>query len=225
MPQAPEIHITSAATEQQTVVLKPVTEQELIDSHLWDTVPSATTNLPEADRQVLASPKDAIEKVAGEEGYVWGVHVLGESALKLVGVTGLWQPDSPYPGTATFILDPSARGKGVGTLSKAGLLTYAFDHLDKKGVQSETLDVNEASKKSLEKSGFVQKRSNRPEPVSYGTDGETSATTQWMAFNPEGPDYSDAAFGALGKDKIAGSRAKVAETLSAVKVDVQEPLR
>ena len=58
--------------------------------------------------------------------------------------------------TGTFIGPVSMRGKGYGTEAKELVLDYAFGELGMNSLWAITLESNEASRRALEKQGYVR---------------------------------------------------------------------
>lgn len=87
-----------------------------------------------------------------------GLAIERRSDKKLLGTTGLDQIDWIHRRamTGTFIGPVAMRGKGYGTEAKGLMLDYAFGELGLNSLWAMTIESNAASRRALEKQGYVQ---------------------------------------------------------------------
>jgi RimJ/RimL family protein N-acetyltransferase len=188
----PSIRIESANRDQAPIILEPADETTL--AKLWPVDTSIYAFQPTRDREAFDTPDSYLAQY--ESGHTWGVKaLLGRGAVRLVGVVGLADMDTPAPMAGAFIMDPEQRGHGIGTRATVGIGAYAAE-IGLQRVRAQTLLVNEGGKRSLAKAGFVRLRDavdqdgNVPE-LPYGDGTEKSSMTIWTMLPPEGyePDF------------------------------------
>lgn len=113
-------------------------------------------------RHPMTSMDEAIQRVerfqttyAEQEGIAWAITPRGEQ--QLIGTCVLWnfirEHDRAEIG---YVLSPAWWGKGVATEAASALLTFGFTEMGLHSVEAQIAPDNAASRRVLEKLGFVQ---------------------------------------------------------------------
>ncbi|HSK12815.1 MAG TPA: GNAT family N-acetyltransferase [Phnomibacter sp.] len=109
--------------------------------------------------QTIDEVVELIEKINTSfeqgEGISW---IIAEQGMeKAIGTIGFWRMDKPnHRAEIGYMLHPDHWGKGYATEAMHAVLLYAFDTLKFHSIEANINPLNEASKKLLEKTGFVQ---------------------------------------------------------------------
>ncbi|HEX8762709.1 MAG TPA: GNAT family N-acetyltransferase [Candidatus Saccharimonadales bacterium] len=142
-----------------------------------------------------------------ENSLTWGIYngkVLPNNFAGIVSLTQTLHDTSGKPKytnlmqeIGTYIMRPSARGQGIGTLAKAGLIAHAFENLGMKAVYAYTSEYNHASQDSLSKIGFTCLHADQYLHFEGGEKTET-----WYLASPRAQELialQDSEFEALAK--------------------------
>lgn len=114
------------------------------------------------DREPAKSLEDALEYIkkiqfgiSSNSGITWAI-ADAETDL-LVGTIGFWRIDvEHYRGEIGYMLQPEHQGKGLMQEAMELALDYAFTQLKLHSIEANVNPDNLASKKILERNGFVQ---------------------------------------------------------------------
>jgi [ribosomal protein S5]-alanine N-acetyltransferase len=111
---------------------------------------------PLMDMEAAAAYIRKMEDDYGQHnGINWMITLTGND--KVIGTIGFWRFDKPnHRAEIGYMLLPEYWGKGLATEAMRGALTYAFEGLHCHSIEANVNPENEASKKLLQKLGFVQ---------------------------------------------------------------------
>ncbi len=198
------------------VSLEPLNNKNIDDAAFLLLPPdkAALHGLIESDVDLIRSPevfKDYINNP--NEQLAWMISADGSP----VGVSHLWGIGTEYPGVSTFITRGSNRGKGVGAMARAGLLSsHAFESGSSvQLVQTATLLGNIAASRSLEKLGFYiaeYMTDDAGQHLAQKVDGQVQYVPRWIVVNPNHtPDQNEYAATQLGRESQEKFKAYVQE--------------
>ncbi|MFC5269849.1 GNAT family N-acetyltransferase [Adhaeribacter terreus] len=114
------------------------------------------------DREKLKSEDEALEYIANtrkavleNEGINWGICLKGSE--KLIGTIGLWRfIKANHRAEIGYSLHPDYWNKGLMSEAMKVVLDYGFQTLKLHSIEANINPKNDASRKLLEKHGFVQ---------------------------------------------------------------------
>jgi RimJ/RimL family protein N-acetyltransferase len=168
--------LSTPTVETERLRLRPFTDEDqdaLFALHRDAAVLRYWDSPPWTDPERAGQFVDVCRRLA-DEGT--GARVVIELASDgaFLGWCGLsrWEPDF-RSAALTYILTRSAWGQGYATEAARALLRWAFDTLDLNRVQAEADTRNVASRRVLEKLGFVHEGTLREDCV---VDGDVSDT-------------------------------------------------
>ena len=106
--------------------------------------------------EVFALIKVITDRLESNDGITWGIFSK-EYPTRLVGTVGFWQlQPEHYRAEIDYMLHPSSQGKGIMQEVIEKVLHYGFSVMQLHSVEANVNPDNIASKKLLEKLGFVQ---------------------------------------------------------------------
>jgi RimJ/RimL family protein N-acetyltransferase len=184
-----DYEINHAAGQSQLLYLAPFGEAELAQ-----VAPLSTDGLyfPEDDAELYAQDPAALVATYEnlEHSQDWGIYQGEVSPETFQGVAHLSQKASGEPDnlqydnlvqeTGLYIMRPSGRQKGLGTLARLAMMTYTLDCQETLAFQAQVSEHNTISQRSLTKTGFIL-LDTVPDLIRF-TGGE--ATQQWAAVHP-----------------------------------------
>ena len=89
------------------------------------------------------------------EGITWAITL--KTDKKLVGTIGFWRLEKEhYRGEIGYLLNPELQGKGYMNEAFGPVLNYGFEKMKLHSIEANVYPENTASRKILEKNGFVQ---------------------------------------------------------------------
>ena len=114
------------------------------------------------DRPLAASAEDALElikKITGSinnnEGITWAISLQNDATL--IGTIGFWKIDKEnHRAEIGYLLHPGHQQKGIMQEAVAAVRSYGFSAIKLHSIEANINPANMASKKLLEKNGFVQ---------------------------------------------------------------------
>ena len=113
-------------------------------------------------RPLATSAEDALELIKkitdginNNEGITWAISL--QNNTELIGTIGFWKIDKEnYRAEIGYLLHPAHQQKGIMQEAVAASLSYGFSAIKIHSVEANIDPANMASKKLLEKNGFVQ---------------------------------------------------------------------
>jgi [ribosomal protein S5]-alanine N-acetyltransferase len=145
--------------ETERLLLREITLQDASDLF---TIRSNTDAMKYIDRPIAKTIEDAvvlidkmIDLYTNNEGISWAI-CLKEDA-KLIGTIGFWRIDKPnYRAEIGYMLEPKLHRKGIMNEAFTPTIHYAFNEMNLHSIEANINVENLASRKILEKNGFVQ---------------------------------------------------------------------
>jgi ribosomal-protein-alanine N-acetyltransferase len=115
------------------------------------------------DRPLAQTIDDAIalikiisDTIDNNDGITWGIFLKDDTAT-LIGTIGFWRMQKEhYRAEIGYMLHPVSQGKGLMQEAIKKALEYGFTVMQLHSVEANVNPANDASKKLLEKIGFVQ---------------------------------------------------------------------
>ncbi len=154
--------IMQFAANQHNIKLAPISKDE-VNQFVTDggmQLNSVTRYLNGLVCPVLEDEYEWYEKARIDRTSItWGVYVEVKKEWRLIGTTALHlMTDKPYKGAVSgfMIFRPEWWGKGIATHCHRARTMYAFDKLNLTVVRSAVMTANEASRKAIERIGYVQ---------------------------------------------------------------------
>ena len=112
--------------------------------------------LAKSTEDVMALIKIISEVLQKNDGITWGI-LTKDQPSKLIGTVGFWQMQKEhYRAEIGYMLHPAWQGKGIMREAIDEVLRYGFSDMQLHSVEANVNPGNIASKKLLEKLGFVQ---------------------------------------------------------------------
>ena len=115
-----------------------------IDREKWKSIDEAL--------EMITKMNDSLQK---GEGISWAINLKGD--LKLIGMAGLWRIDKEHHRAEIgYTLLPEYWNKGLMTEAIQAIVHYGFYQIDLHSIEANINPLNIASRRILEKNGFVQ---------------------------------------------------------------------
>jgi len=176
----------------QTIYLAPYGIEELArhvpisDPALFQYEPSGVIKDLEGDPEAIV-----IDREYFEHGMSWGIYEDAITPDTFVGTVNLNEQrhgkveDLQYTKriqeVGTILFEPSARGRGIGTIAKLAVVKFALEQGDTRFLTASTSEHNTAAHRSLAKVGFAQ--TVTWEHLKFPG---KELTTEWLFASPEG---------------------------------------
>ncbi len=114
------------------------------------------------DRPLAESLDDAALLIAKiddalllNDGITWGINLKEDP--ELIGTIGYWRIDKPnHRAEIGYLLKTQMQGKGLMQEAISTVIKYGFEQIRLHSIEANVNPLNDASKKILEKNGFVQ---------------------------------------------------------------------
>jgi RimJ/RimL family protein N-acetyltransferase len=183
-------HINQAAEQSQPIYLAPFGEADLAE-----VVPLNTDGLyfPEDAIELYAQDPAALVAIHEnlEHSQDWGIYRGEVSPKAFQGVVHLTKTTFGEPDnlqythimqeTGLYIMRPAERQKGLGSIARLAVMSYALETQGTRAFQALVSEHNAASQRSLTKSGFTL-LDTVPNYIKFAG-GE--ATQHWVAAHPD----------------------------------------
>lgn len=141
------------------VTIRPckIEDANTVQEYVSDKLVNQTTNAPYPypEDGGIAFVKKALKNWRHHNGFLFAILIDN----KMIGDVGLNRVDFEQQTIrCDYAISSSYWGQGIATKAVKLAVSYAFNHLNMKSVISSCLDRNIASRRVLEKSGFIEKK-------------------------------------------------------------------
>lgn len=122
------------------------------------------------------------ERLENSEGITWGITLAGGDN-KIIGTTGLWRIiNDHHRAEIGYALHPDHWNKGINTEAMKAVIDYGFNTIKLHTIEANLDPNNIGSKRTLEKSGFVQEGYLKE---NYFFEGKYTDTLIYSIRNPK----------------------------------------
>jgi ribosomal-protein-alanine N-acetyltransferase len=155
-----EINLNPFPNLQTTKLkLRQITDKDVAEILFQRSDPTIMQYLDRKKAENEADAQEFIAKVQKgfeeNEGITWGICL--HNSEKLIGNIGLWRFDIPnHRAELGYALHPQYWGQGIMSEAMQAVLNYGFNTLKFHSLEANINPANVASRKLLEKHGFVQ---------------------------------------------------------------------